>query len=232
MQLGRGQAAPAGQRPYRLRGQRHQAYPARAPLRAEIAERHAERVTGGQAVVPVGDDEQHRGAAQPPAQVAEQVKGGLVGPVDVLNDNHVQPPGRADLGEQRTEQFLAAGAGPAAVQQRAAELVGQVEQRPERPRREQAVAHAPRPASIRQVPAQPLDQRRLPYSRLAAEQDQPSLATGGLRRVLAQQRQRRLSLQQRRPGLDHLIAPGPHPRPSPVRTTPYVYRRTTGQSGS
>ena len=232
VQLGRGQAAPAGQRPHRARGQRHQPDAPGTPLRAEIAERHAEPVGGGQAVVPVGGDEQHRGVAQPPAQVAEQVEGGLVGPVDVLDDDHVQHPRRAEHAEQRAEQFLAAGPGPAALQQRAAELIRQVEQRPERARREQAVAHAPRPASIRQIPAQPLDQRRLPHSRLAAEQDQPPLAAGRLRRVLVQQRQRPLAFQQRWSGLDRRLAPDPHPRPSPVRKGLYVNRRTTRPRGS
>ena len=121
--------------------------------------------------------------------------------MDVLDDNHVQRPRRAEQAQQRAEQFLTVGPGPAALQQRAAELVRQVEQRPERARREQAVAHAPRPAGLRQLLAQPLDKRRLAHARLAAEQDQPSLARGGLRRVFGQQRQRRIPFEQRRGGV-------------------------------
>src|SRR6185312_12702904 len=89
-----------------------------------------------------------------------------------------------------------------------------------------------RNSSSRSAPARPLDQRRLPHSRLAAEQDQPSFAAGGLRRVLGQQRQGRLPFQQRRPDLDRRRSPDPHPRPSPVRKALYVNRRTTRPYGS
>ena len=106
-----------------------------------------------------------------------------------------------------------------------------IEQRPERARREQAVAHAPRPASVRQVLVQPLDQRRLPHARLTAEQDQPPLATSGLRRVLGQQRQRRLPFQQRRGGVEK---PYLHPcswRKLGPRGTNDASDRFTGSSG-
>jgi hypothetical protein len=52
---------------------------------------------GGQALVPVGDQKQHRDVPDAPAEETQQVDGGLVGPVDVLDDQHVQLTRRADL---------------------------------------------------------------------------------------------------------------------------------------
>ena len=90
---------------------------------------------------------------------------------------HVQRAGLADLAQQRAEQLLAVGAGPAQLEQLAAELVGEVEQRPERARGEQAVAGPPRPAGVRAAPGcSRSTSADLPDARLAADQDQPSLA--------------------------------------------------------
>ena len=105
-----------------------------------------------QVVVPVGHDEQHRRLAEPAAGEPQQVYGRLVGPVDIFHHDHAERSRYAHLAQQGTEQFLAAGPGYAQVQQVAAELVSQIVQWPERAGDEQAVARAPRPAGIGQVP--------------------------------------------------------------------------------
>jgi len=124
-----------------------------------VARRDAERVRGGQALVPVGGQEQDREVADPPAEEAQQVDGGLVGPVDILHDQHVQLARRTDLPQQRGEQLFAGGVGPAQLQQLAAELAGDVEERAERPRGEQAVTGPPVPRGLRQAALELFDQR-------------------------------------------------------------------------
>ena len=89
-----------------------------------------------------------------------------------------------------------ASTGPAQLQQLPAELIGDVEQRPERARGEQAIAGPPGPARIRQVTLQLLHQRRLADARLPGHQHQPPVALPCLPRVPGQRRQRRPPFQQ------------------------------------
>jgi hypothetical protein len=99
-----------------------------------------QRIARRQAVVPVGGNEQHRGTLDPAAKEPQQVDGCLIRPVDVLHHDDVQRPGLADLAQQGAEELLAGGSGLAQAQQLAAELVREIEQRPERAGGEQAVA--------------------------------------------------------------------------------------------
>jgi hypothetical protein len=93
--------------------------------------------------------------------------------VHILDDQHIQRPRPADLTQQSAEQLPA-------------ELPGQVEQRPQRPRREQPITPTPRPAGIRHIPRKLLHQRRLTDTRLPGNQHQPALAQPRLGRIPGQ----------------------------------------------
>ena len=191
------QAAVGRQHLHRPRRQRRQPDAPGVPLGGQIPQRDPQRIVGRQRVVPVGGDQQHRRVAQPPPDVPQQVERRVVGPVDVLDHHDIERAGCADLSEQGPEQLVPIGPGAAQLGQLAAELLGQVEQRPERTGREQAVARPPPPAPVQQLAAHPLEQGRLPDARLAGDQHQPALAAASLGGVLPQRRQRRFPFQQR-----------------------------------
>jgi hypothetical protein len=149
-----------------------------------------------QVVVAERDDQQDPCVAEPPAGEPEQVHGRFVGPVDVLHHHHVHRTRPADLAQQGAEEVIPAGPAGAQLQQLAAQLVGKVVQRSERARGEQAVARAPGPAGITQIPLEPFEQRGLADARLPADDDQPPVTVPGFGRVAGQQGQRRLPLQQ------------------------------------
>jgi hypothetical protein len=90
---------------------------------------------------------------------------------------------------QGAEEVVPAGPSGAQLQQLAAQLVGEVVQRPERARGEQAVARAPGPARITQLPLEPFEQGGLADTRLPAEDDQAAVAPPGLGRTVGQQGQ-------------------------------------------
>jgi hypothetical protein len=152
VQLGGVHVARARQRPDRAGGQRRQLHPPGAALRGQVAEDQPERVIVGDLVVPVGGHDQGRAAAEPPAEVAQKVDGGFVGPVHVLHHRDRGGAGRpgADLGQERGKQPVPWRAGLAGqAGQLPARLGGDVEQRAERPRGHQPLAAAPQPAQLR-----------------------------------------------------------------------------------
>ena len=130
---------------HRLRRQGRQRDALRGLLRREIAKRQPERVRRRESVIAVGEQQQGRRAADPPAEEAEQVEGRLVGPVNVLDDHDVEVPGLTDLSQERVEEFPAVGAVAAQFPQLSAEVCGQIEQWSERTGGGQAVTCAPRP---------------------------------------------------------------------------------------
>jgi hypothetical protein len=95
----------------------------------------------------------------------------------------------AGLAQQGAEEVIPAGPAGAELQQLAAQLVGEVVQRPERARGEQAVARAPGPARITQLPLEPFEQGGLADASLPAEDDQAPIAPPGLGRAVGQQGQ-------------------------------------------
>ena len=152
---------------------------------------------GGQSVIPVGRQQQHRLIPEPPAKEPQQVDRGLISPVHILHDQHVQLARLADLPQQRPEQALPRRIGPAQVQQLTAQLGRDIEQRPQRLRSEQAVARPPVPAGVGQILLQLLDQRGLAGARLPGDEHQPAVTASGIGCVLGQRRQLRFTLQQR-----------------------------------
>ncbi|MGB6617481.1 MAG: hypothetical protein WBE95_25620 [Trebonia sp.] len=100
--------------------------------------------------------------------------------MDVLDDEDIQRCPIADLAQQRAEELLPASPRTAQSVEFAAKLPGEVEQRPERPRREQAVARAPGPAGCWQVALELLEDDGFTDSRLAAQQDKPAVPVARL----------------------------------------------------
>ena len=89
---------------------------------------------------------------EPPADVAQGVQGRVVGPVQVLDDEHGRPSPRSQLEPQGLVDRLPVGVGRQRVGERSGVLQGRVAQRSERARREQVVAAAdehPGPVSDR-----------------------------------------------------------------------------------
>ena len=106
VQLGGVHLARPGQRGDRRHRQRRQPHPPRRALGGQVAEHDPERVVHGQLVVTVGDQQQRRDPAEPPAEQAEQVNGGLVGPVHVLDHHDRERLWRGQLGQERGEQLI------------------------------------------------------------------------------------------------------------------------------
>jgi hypothetical protein len=95
----------------------------------EVAGDELHGMQGADLVVPVGDD-QHGGCGTEPAgQEPEQVQGGLVGPVDVLDHQHRRHPCVQQPVEQGGEQHLPGCLFPEQLVEPAAERGGDVGQR-------------------------------------------------------------------------------------------------------
>ena len=114
----------------------------RTALDGQIAESDAQRMSVGQLIVAVAHDQEHRDLADPSREKAQQIEGGLVGPMHVLDDDDRQRSRLAQLGQERVEELLPGRVCPAQRVQAAVYLLRDVEERTERPGREHAVAGA------------------------------------------------------------------------------------------
>jgi hypothetical protein len=105
---------PAGraQPPDRVRRQAPQWQPAGPARGGRLPEELLEGVLAGQLVVAVGQDQDGRQLGDPACQVAQHVQGGLVGPVDVLDDQNGRVPGPVELGPQRGQHRVPLAAFP------------------------------------------------------------------------------------------------------------------------
>jgi len=152
-------------------------------------------VVGADLLVPVGDDQHRRGPLQPPPQEHQQVQGGLVGPVGVLDHHHL-PRRLGKLVLERGEDGLAWAPRGEQLGQPAARLAGDVVQRPQGPRREQRVAGPQQEPGLRRLPlGEPPDQHRLADAGLARHQDDAT-ARGRVGQRAAQLVQQRGALEQ------------------------------------
>jgi hypothetical protein len=136
-------------------------------LGPERAQHPAQRMVVAQLVVAVGQ-QQHAGQGRdPPGQVADHVKGGVVGPVDVLDDHHRRPAGQLPV--DGAEHGVASGHRLHRPGQGAAGPTGHVPERAEGARCDQVVAGADEHPGVG---------RRLPCER----PDEAGLADPGLAR--------------------------------------------------
>jgi hypothetical protein len=109
----------------------------------ELAEQSVERMIGADLIRAPRHDDQGGNPVDAPAEVSQKVEGGLVGPVDVLEDDRVERASASDRGGKRGEHPMA---GRGRREQRLEVLfqIGRhVEQRPERSRCPQRFAGAP-----------------------------------------------------------------------------------------
>ncbi len=121
------------------RRERRKAHPMHASPGGQLAEQDPERVRARQLVVAVRREHQRRHAAQPPGQHAQQVEGRLVGPVQVLEDQHHR---LADGLRQGVDDVAGTCAPLHQGRQVAAELGGEVEERTVGTRRTQVFGPA------------------------------------------------------------------------------------------
>ncbi len=148
-----------------LRERRHRE-PCDLGTRGELADHDTQRVSAVQ-VVPVRRQDEHRRPADLPRQQPERVERGLVRPVDVLEDDDRRRTG-SDGPEQRSDHL-----GRAAVEclaQISVRALGDIEERPERPGREEGVAAAPEHAHAETPVAKVADRGRLAHACLAGDQ--------------------------------------------------------------
>jgi hypothetical protein len=108
-------------------------------------------VPGPDLVVAVGHHHHRRRAGHPAADEDQQVQGGLVGPVGVLDHRHHRPATRVEQVQERAEQAVPGRLGGDQGRQLAAGLAGDVEQRAERARGPQRVAGPPEDAGVAAV---------------------------------------------------------------------------------
>ena len=132
-------------------------------------------------------------------QQAHDVERRLVGPVQVLDDDDRRTPSRGDALDRRGDGVRR----PAAlerVRERSARLVGGVEERPERPRREERVAGAPEDRRrARLLLAERAHERGLADARLARDERRPPAPLGGRGEGAAQDLDERIALEERGP---------------------------------
>jgi hypothetical protein len=170
-QPGGGPAGPPGQLGHGRLRQRLRPDAVHHPL-GQGTQDPAERVVGANLVVAVGDNQQRPGALHPPPQEHQQVQGGLVGPVGVLDHDHLAPRRLCELVQERGEDGLPRPPRGEQLGEPAARLPGDVVQRPQGTGREQRVTGPQQGPDVRRLPlGEPLDHRRLADAGLARQQD-------------------------------------------------------------
>ena len=129
-----------GQGGHGLPGQRRELEAAHPTRGRQVADDPAQRVPGPDLVVAVGHHHHRRRGGHPAADEDQQVQGGLVGPVGVLDHRHHRPASGVEQVQERAEQAVPGRLGGDKGRQLPAGLAGDVEQRAERARGPQRVA--------------------------------------------------------------------------------------------
>ena len=161
-------------------------------------------------VVAVGQ-QQHRGqVGDPPDQVAQEVQGGLVGPVHVLHDQHGRVPGPVQLVQQRGEERVPVPGVAQRAGQVGTDAAGEVADRAQDARGRQVVALAhEEPRVGRESVAQLAHQAGLADPGLAGDQDHGTGSRRGEPGGVGQRRQLGLPLEH--PALGHASIVRPPP---------------------
>ena len=111
-------------------------------------------------VVAVGGEYESGSTLDPADEELQHVERGLVRPVHVLDDQDRRRP-RPQLAHERRRDHVRSGAALDELLELAARELGDVEQRPERPRREQGVAGAPQDPRARRAARRTAHETRL-----------------------------------------------------------------------
>ena len=163
----------------------------RRTLARQLPERDPQRMRPVELVVTVGGDDEGREVVEPAGQEPEDVEGGGVGPVEVLEDEDRR--GQAvraglDRARQRVDDLRGRRLLGDEHREVAAGLLGDVGERPERPRGVERVAGAREDPRLRMLGREGAQQRRLPDPGLAREEDEPAAALAQRRVVGVRER--------------------------------------------
>jgi hypothetical protein len=109
----------------------------------QLSEDDPQRVAKVELVVAIGAEHERRRRVGLPGQQPHDVEGGLVGPLQVLEDEDRRRAAR-ELAQQRAGHLVRPRVARRGVSQVAAGLLGDVDERPQRARREERVARAPK----------------------------------------------------------------------------------------
>ena len=165
-----GEALRARHLAHGFRGQRGQCDLGAAGVR-QVGDRLAEGMVLAGLVAPEGDHQQHGQQRDPPAEEAEQVERGMVGPVQVFPDQQEGALPVAERVQQGGEEGLAVCPGADQRVDIGAEHPGHVLHRAERAGREQRVAAAEGGApGVRRRRLEPADQRGLADAGFAGDE--------------------------------------------------------------
>jgi hypothetical protein len=124
-------------------------------------------------VVAVGAEHERGSRVRLPRQQPHDVERGLVGPVQVLDDEDRRGPAR-ELAQQRIGHLVRPGVARRGLRQVAAGLLGHVEQRTQRARREERIARSPQdPRRLAVLVGEASGQRGLAGPRLARDEHEP-----------------------------------------------------------
>jgi hypothetical protein len=192
VQRGGVQARSAGERLDRRWRERRGLHVRRRPRGDEIADGDAQRMVSGQLLVAHGDDEQQRQLTGASPEHRQQLDTDGVGPVGVLDHDGRRLRAPGEVVDQLAEQLVALTAGGQP------QRPGDVQERPERPRRGEGVT-APHGAAPAGVAAEERgDELALSDPRLAGDDHHVPVSGGRLVETPVEQRQLAVALQQRR----------------------------------
>jgi hypothetical protein len=142
-------------------------------------------------VVAIGGDDERGRRVDLAGQQAHDVETGLVGPVEVL-EHEDRRRAVGELAQQRGRDLVRRRGAGRDLREVAADLLGDVEQRAERARREERVARAPQDPRRGALPVgEQADERRLARARLAGHQRQAPVRRG---RDVVEHRHQRIEL--------------------------------------
>ena len=172
----------------RKRCQRH----AGAGPRGQAAEHAEQRVVAAESLVAVAEHEQRARALDAPADIAQQIERGAIGPLHIVDHEHGRRAAIAQHREHAGEHL--GGVAPAAHRrgQRRWNVFEQIDQRTQRRRRKHRLAGAAKPLDIAAgAPREFGDEAGLAAPRLGAQQHATPGHRGAPQRgdALAQQRQ-------------------------------------------
>jgi hypothetical protein len=172
----------AGKRPDGRPRQWRDVQAAHPGSRRHLAHDEAQVVARGQVLRAVGDEDQRVAGVNAAREVAQQVEGRLVGPVRVLDHEHIRRGRgrRPEGGDQSAEDLVAGRSGRPDVGRQGRQ---KVDERLERRRGRRTVAGPePRAGGVTGAGHEGADERALTAPSLTADEDEPPMATGGLAR--------------------------------------------------
>ncbi len=178
----------------RVDGQGRQSQPFDAG-RGQAAEDQPQRMVGAELVVPAGHDGEAAGGPHAAGQQHDEVQRGLVGPLQVLDDEQRGP--GAQLVEQHGQHLVDRRPASHDLGQRAGGVRRQVGERTERSGGEEALAPT-RPHADAGVVSGLIDERTLADAGFSGQEDQSAARGGGLDQSRPQAGLRSLPLQQGR----------------------------------